>query len=78
MSNRGGLVSGKVMKRIEKNVLRLPMEKRAELALQKAVNEVIVENARLGLPLYVGGEDGKVGTLPPKMVRALARSLQRK
>jgi hypothetical protein len=36
------------MKRTRENILRLPMEKRAELALREAVDEVITEHVRLG------------------------------
>jgi hypothetical protein len=52
------------MKRTRENILRLPMEKRAELAFREAVDEVITEHARLGLPLYVG-RNGKVVKLSP-------------
>ena len=65
------------MKRTRKSILRLPLEKRAELAFQEAVDEVIVEHARLGLPLYIG-RDGKVVKLSPNKVRNLSRSLLRK
>jgi hypothetical protein len=58
-------------------ILRLPLEKRAELAFQEAVDEVIVEHARLGLPLYIG-RNGKVVRLSPKKVRSLSRSIHRK
>ena len=44
------------------------MEKRAELALREAVDGVIDEHARLGLPLYIG-RDGKVVKLSPTKVR---------
>ena len=44
------------MKRIPRNILLLPLQKRAELALQKAVEGVIEEHARLRLPLYIGRE----------------------
>ena len=37
------------MKRI-RDILCLPMQKRAELALREAVDKVIREHARLGLP----------------------------
>jgi hypothetical protein len=60
------------MKRTRENILRLPMEKRAELAFREAVDEVITENARLGLPLYVG-RNGKVVKLSPTKVRGLSR-----
>ena len=65
------------MKPIPKNILRLPIEKRAEIALREAVKGVIDEHARLGLPLYIGRE-GKVVELYPAEVRALARSRRRK
>lgn len=63
--------------RTPKSILRLPLQKRAELALQKAVQGVITEHARLGLPLYIGRE-GKVVRLSPKKVRGLSRSIHRK
>jgi hypothetical protein len=61
------------MKSTRHSILRLPMEKRAELALREAVNEVIAEHARLGLPLYIGRK-GKVVRLSPRKVRSLSRS----
>jgi hypothetical protein len=60
-----------------KSILRLPLQKRAELALHKAVEGVIEEHARLGLPLYIG-RAGKVVKLSPRKVRALSRSTHRK
>ena len=56
-----------------KSILRLPLQKRAELALRKAVEGVIEEHARLGLPLYIGHE-GKVVKLSPNKLRRLYRS----
>jgi hypothetical protein len=53
------------------------MEKRAEMALREAVDEVIAEHARLGLPLYIG-RNGKVVKLSPNKVRGLSRSTHRK
>ena len=41
------------------NVLKLPLEQRAEMALKAAVEKVIVEHARQGLPIYIWRE-GKV------------------
>jgi hypothetical protein len=41
------------MKRASKSVLRLPLERRAEIAFKEAVEEVIDEHARLGLPLQI-------------------------
>ena len=65
------------MKRDQQSILRLPMEKRAELALREAVAEVIREHARVGLPLYIG-DNGKVVRLSPSKVRTLSRSVHRK
>jgi len=61
------------MKKPRASILRLPLEKRAELAFQEAVQEVIAEHARLGLPLYVGRK-GKVVKLSPNQVRRLSRT----
>jgi hypothetical protein len=65
------------MKSSRARILRLPLEKRAELAFQEAVDEVIVEHARLGLPLYIG-RNGKVVKLSPNKVRNLSRSIHSK
>jgi hypothetical protein len=65
------------MKSTHYSILRMPMEKRAELALREAVNEVIAEHALLGLPLYIG-RNGKVVKLSPRQVRRLSRSNRRK
>jgi hypothetical protein len=56
------------MSRVPKSVLRLPLEKRVEIAFKEAVEEVIDEHARLGLPLYVW-RDGKVVGLSAQEVR---------
>jgi hypothetical protein len=64
-------------RRTSNSILRLPLQKRAELALQKAVRGVIEEHARLGLPLYIG-RNGKVVKLSPTKVRVLSRSTNRK
>jgi len=61
------------MKRERKRVERLPVQRRAELALREAVDEVISEHARLGLPLFVG-KNGRVVKLSPRKVRDLSRS----
>jgi len=63
-------------KRSPKSVLRLSLQKRAELALQEAVEGVIREHARLGLPLYIG-RNGKVVKLSPSKVRSLSRSIHK-
>lgn len=56
------------MSRVRKSVLRLPLEKRAEIAFKEAVEEVIDEHARLGLPLYIW-RDGKVVGLSAEEIR---------
>ena len=58
------------------NVLDLPLEVRAEMALKAAVEKVIVEHARQGLPIYVW-RDGKVVEVPPAKLKAEAARLQR-
>ena len=57
------------------NVLELPLEQRAELAFKAAVEEVIVEHARQGLPIYIWRE-GKVVQLSPEELRAESARLQ--
>ena len=56
------------------NVLDLPLEQRAEMALKAAVEKVIVEHARQGLPIYIG-RDGEVVEIPPDELRAQATLL---
>lgn len=56
------------MKTVAKKILRLPLEKRAEMAFREAVDEVIDEHARLGLPLYIG-RNGKVVALSAQQAR---------
>jgi len=51
------------------NVLDLPLEQRAEMALKAAVEKVIVEHARQGLPIYIW-RDGRVVEVPPDELRA--------
>ncbi len=57
------------------NVLELPLEERAELALKAVVEKVIVEHARQGLPIYVW-RDGRVVEVPPDELRAESARLQ--
>jgi len=56
------------MSRPSKQVLRLPLEKRAEIAFKAAVAKAIHEHTRLGLPIYIG-RDGKVVELSANEVR---------
>jgi hypothetical protein len=65
------------MKAIPKSILRLPLEQRAEMAFREAVDEVIEEHARLGLPIYIG-RGGKVVELSADEVVELSRSSQAK
>lgn len=65
------------MKKHRKNAESLPLQKRAELALREAVDEVISEHVRLRLPLFVG-KNGKVVKLLPRNVRHLSRPNLRK
>jgi hypothetical protein len=57
------------MRQVSKEVLRLPLEKRAEMAFKEAVEEVIDEHARLNLPLHIW-QNGKIVTLSAQEVRA--------
>jgi hypothetical protein len=50
------------------NVLELPLHERGLLALKAAVEEVIEEHAREGLPLYIW-RDGKVVAVPAEELR---------
>jgi hypothetical protein len=63
------------MKKTPKKVLRLPLEKRAEMAFKEAVEEVIDEHARLGLPLYIW-RDGKVVDCPHKKCATILKRLR--
>jgi hypothetical protein len=51
------------------NVLELPLFERATMALEAAVEKVIEEHAREGLPLYIW-RDGKVVAVPADELRA--------
>ena len=57
------------------NVLDLPLEQRAEMALKAAVERVIVEHARQGLPMYIW-RDGKVVEIPQEELKAESARLQ--
>ena len=48
-----------------RNVLEMPLAERSLLALKAAVEKVIEEHAREGLPLYLW-RDGKVVAVPAK------------
>jgi len=57
------------------NVLELPLEQRAEMALKAAVEKVIVEHAHQGLPIYIWRE-GKVVEMSLKELRERSANLQ--
>ena len=57
------------------NVLELPMEQRAEMALKAAVEEVVIEHARTGAPFYIW-RGGKVIAMPKDELEAEATRLQ--
>jgi hypothetical protein len=56
------------MSKPSKAVLRLPLQKRAEIAFEVAVAKAIDEHARMGLPIYVW-RDGRVVEVSPDEVR---------
>ncbi len=53
------------MSKPPKNILDLPLLDRAEMAMKVAIEKVIEEHAREGLPLYVW-RGGKVVAVPAK------------
>jgi hypothetical protein len=57
------------------NVLELPLEERAEMALKAAVEKVIIEHARQGWPIYIW-RDGKIVELSPEELRVESARLQ--
>ena len=54
------------MSKPSKDVLRLPIEKRAEIAFKVAVAKAIDEHARLGLPIYIWRNSRVVKLAPDK------------
>ena len=57
------------MTKLPVNLLELPLEERAEMALKAAVDKVIEEHAREGLPIYIW-RDGKVVAMSLEELRA--------
>jgi hypothetical protein len=51
------------------NLLDLPLEVRAELAIKEAVQEAVEQHNREGLPIYIW-RDGKVAELSPDELHA--------
>ena len=60
------------MSKPSKDVLRLPIEKRAEIAIKVAVAKAIDEHTRLGLPVFVW-RNGRVVRLSPAKARNSAK-----
>jgi hypothetical protein len=56
------------MKEPPANVLELPLQERALMALKAAVEKVWEEHAREGLPIYIW-RDGKVVKVSPEELR---------
>lgn len=63
------------MIKVPANVLELPLEQRAEIDLKAAVEKVIVDHARRGLPVYVW-RDGKVVEISPRELAEESARLQ--
>jgi hypothetical protein len=54
------------------DILELPLLERAEMAMKAAMERVIEEHIREGLPLYIW-RDGKVVAVPPEELRTPSR-----
>lgn len=65
------------MNKPSRDVMRLPIEKRAELAFKAAVAKAIDEHARLGLPIYIW-HNKKVVKLSPRAVLSPSKSKRHK
>ena len=57
------------------NVLDLPLEQRAEMALKAAVEKVILEHARSGRPIYIE-RNGEVVAVSSEELRELAARIE--
>jgi hypothetical protein len=62
------------MTRTPANILELPLDVRAEMAFKEAVEDAVIESARLGLPMYVW-RDGQVVARSPEELRVEAARL---
>jgi hypothetical protein len=62
------------MTRPPENVLELPLDVRAKMALKAAVEEVIISHARSGRPMYILRDD-KVIAMPLDEVQARAAEI---
>ena len=61
------------MKKHSQDVMELPIEQRAEMALKAAVAKALSEHARLGLPVYIW-RNKRVVKLSPKAVLGFSKS----
>jgi hypothetical protein len=64
------------MNKPSKAILRLPLEKRAEIAFKIAVAKAIDEHARLGLPIYIW-RDGKIVAVSAEQARRESKSARK-
>jgi hypothetical protein len=65
------------MNKPSQDVMRLPIEQRAEIAFKAAVARAIDEHARLGVPIY-SWHNKKVVKLSPRAVLSRSQSRRRK
>ncbi len=65
------------MNKPSQDVMRLPIEQRAEIAFKAAVARAIDEHARLGVPIYVW-RNKKVVKLSPRAVLGRSKPRRRK
>lgn len=63
------------MKELTEDILKLPLNVRAEMALKEAVRGALAEHAREGRPAYVL-RDGKVVAMMPDEIRAYLASTE--
>jgi hypothetical protein len=59
------------MRKPPANVMELPLIERAEMAFKAAVEKVMEEHVRLGLPIYIW-RDGKVVEIPAAEIPTLS------
>jgi hypothetical protein len=64
------------MNKPSKAILRLPLEKRAEIAFKIAVAKAIDEHARLGLPIYIW-RNGKIVAVSAEQARRESKSARK-
>jgi hypothetical protein len=57
------------------DVLKLPLQQRALIALREAVEDVIHEHALAGRSIFIG-RDGKVAEVGPEELRVLSAKLK--